>query len=1119
MGDASPGGKQVGKVSIKVVPDATGFRKDLERQLRGKEKLKDVEVPVSGDVDEKQLVREVKSAVKAAGASVDIDAKFRKSALEEIQQYTKLLAVAGKDLDAIQGATRGLVGRVGLEVDPSSRLSWRAEIQSELTALRSLTFSLTPQLDPAGERQVLSQIAKLKPKLPPVDLDVRRIFVERNALPRAAAAINRSFAALASGASSALSGVGNLISTTVSTFGELGQTALSGVLKSAGRIAPLFIAIAAAIALVIPPVLALTAGLLALAPGFLAVLAPMGAIALGMDGIKRAAEKAGLFTDSNGDKQGGGKVGAALDAIKQKVSDTFEKGLEPAFNNIREMFLDTGFQNVFTGVADGLSKMASGFISAATTGKGLENVKGIIENVGTGLSNAAPGVEDFTNAILLLVNGISKKFGDMGTAFSGVMSQFLTNVEKFVTAVNPATGKTGLEQTMENVRDLINEVSGLITGVFANSMSDISDASFGENAKAFFASVKTFIVETMPQLSRSFETFAMLGRGIAAPFQFAADQLQRINDLIDKIPFARQMLELAGKAGKFAIESAMPAVGAYNRLNSITGNKDSDGTEEATKSLIDENAATAQAAAVAIAAKEEFDKTIASLPVDDQRSLLNAALGGDERARANWDAKLTNITKQAQDEFTKQFDGVKNAVTQKWTEINAAVTTGITNMETTISGFFTRLPLGFQGAFTGMQQSVTGMFIIIAQSISTQSANIENSFATAFAGIGPAVARSLANVPGSITNGLAPVRGAVATSMAEAAAAANEGGALTAQAAAASFGTVPPAISGALQPCITTVATVCGQMVTTALSYIGGMEAAGMSIGAAFAKGLANSTSLVIASASAVMGAAKAYFPNSPAKEGPFSGKGWVKYSGQAVGEDFAVGLDDSSKGVVSTTRELMQAVKDIFGDASGLTLNFNLGAAAMGSMAEDAQKFNSSMSSAASSLGTVKSKSGSTSMGQAAKIDTQSQAELDNLKWEQERLSVMQDMLGLQTRGASEAQKNEIKRQQDLLGLQKDRLSMQGKELEYWSKYEDKSRDYNDAWSAVGEKAQGALTDFGKSVGQQAMSDLGIGGQGAVSQLLTEGSKYVFNVMDMTSAMAAQKTFEQRESLTYTQR
>jgi hypothetical protein len=59
---------------------------------------------------------------------------------------------------------------------------------------------------------------------------------------------------------------------------------------------------------------------------------------------------------------------------------------------------------------------------------------------------------------------------------------------------------------------------------------------------------------------------------------------------------------------------------------------------------------------------------------------------------------------------------------------------------------------------------------------------------------------------------------------------------------------------------------------------------------------------------------------------------------------------------------------------------------------------------------------------------------------------------------------------------------------------------------------------DFAMAQAQQAMSDLGMGG-GALTNGLTEGAKYVFNVLSVDEAMQAKQTQQNKEKLRYTRR
>ncbi|MFW0183767.1 phage tail protein [Rothia sp. CCM 9417] len=59
-----------------------------------------------------------------------------------------------------------------------------------------------------------------------------------------------------------------------------------------------------------------------------------------------------------------------------------------------------------------------------------------------------------------------------------------------------------------------------------------------------------------------------------------------------------------------------------------------------------------------------------------------------------------------------------------------------------------------------------------------------------------------------------------------------------------------------------------------------------------------------------VLGKAREYFPFSPAKRGPFSGRGYTTYSGRALTRDFARGIVGNSSEVQSATQKMMKAAQ-----------------------------------------------------------------------------------------------------------------------------------------------------------------------------------------------------------------
>lgn len=111
-----------------------------------------------------------------------------------------------------------------------------------------------------------------------------------------------------------------------------------------------------------------------------------------------------------------------------------------------------------------------------------------------------------------------------------------------------------------------------------------------------------------------------------------------------------------------------------------------------------------------------------------------------------------------------------------------------------------------------------------------------------------------------------------------------------------------------------TAAGVVMEAAKTAFNATTGIGSSGEAIVSALAGGIRGAIHKVRSAASEVMQAIKDFFPNSPAKTGPFSGKGWtkVKTSGLAVAKEWVSGLSegfDNNKEVENAIGQVQSAV------------------------------------------------------------------------------------------------------------------------------------------------------------------------------------------------------------------
>lgn len=81
---AGPGGKEIGRLTVRVLPDTDGFRKKVEQALKG---FEDVEIGL--ELDSKGFREQVTAAVKAAeaGQNVKVGIDFDRSNLENMLDY------------------------------------------------------------------------------------------------------------------------------------------------------------------------------------------------------------------------------------------------------------------------------------------------------------------------------------------------------------------------------------------------------------------------------------------------------------------------------------------------------------------------------------------------------------------------------------------------------------------------------------------------------------------------------------------------------------------------------------------------------------------------------------------------------------------------------------------------------------------------------------------------------------------------------------------------------------------------------------------------------------------------------------------------------------------------
>jgi hypothetical protein len=1092
---------QVEKLDPKQVEDATkGFDEELEfkanldrfrrRYLNKFQKLiSDFEVNVPLDFEGEELRKKYQDLEKGFGEKLKLlDPKKDKATLAQLRRdvdefYQDVRSEGAKDFLLGKFEVDERVQRLG-DLEKSQRNiellmdQLNADLYKAYFASEKVDVLIRASVD---QNWLIRQLASLKrtilagtPKLV-VDVDKGRfqrgLLGLTNAAIVAGAAISKAFGAVTSG------------------VGKLASAGLSAV-KSFMRL-PEWVLLTVAVMSVLAPVLALVSGLLVALPGIIAGIGvPLGVIALGMDGIKKAAETAK----------------PAFEDLKKTISDTFAEDLVPGFEQIRDRLIP-GLKLPLQGVAESLSSAFNGIVSTLSSPTGLNNLQVTVDNISAAIQTATPGLKSFTSGLTQLVAELSKGFPGFGEALSNLGAEFAAWVDK-------VSSNGQLQSAMENLASVLSEIGGLIKDIAGWSFAKLADDGFMNSVKGFVEDLRTIVDFLLPGMAAAFQGIAAIIAPIGDGLRLLAKGRDWLQDKLgiggDDAAKAGEAAEKAGgDAGKKFQESLTKAAADA----SANGASLTDAINKQLASGVDVNNDLQEQALRSAFSGTGVTDAVASQIETQMGAVISRAQAAVKTLgptlQADIDAALLPL-QSIPEKLMPSFEGIGAAIGGAWGGITAYIRTATGEMGDIIAQEFMNIPAKLMPAIAGFGAAVGGAVGAIKGFIA--NAGFADAFGQAFSGAAGKVSAALAGVTGAVASALTPALGVVASTVAAMLASLQGGLAAVVPVVEGSFAAVPAVVAAKMAEANAAVAAGGEQMVSTALGFAGAMESAGLSIGASFAAGIASSASLVSAAAESLVAAARVFFPNSPAKEGPFSGSGWVDKSGEAVGEGFASGMSSSQQEVVATARALMQAVKDIFGSAEGLTLNFNMGPVTQQAEAATAsvKSFGDTLAAVPTAplddLARVQGTGVSAADSQASRDELSRQ--LDLLEMERKELELQKGQVGA-NQAAIKARLEEIRQQKLQLGLQKD-------QLEYASKYGEQTEEsggkIDQFYRDMGEKIFKMPTDFARSVGSQFMSDLGISGQGAIPQLLEQGSQFIFQVANMDTALSAQQTLQRRQ-------
>ncbi|GAA1940440.1 hypothetical protein [Amycolatopsis minnesotensis] len=488
MAAKGPGGKEVARVSVRVVPDSSKFPKDLEKDLK-EQSGHEIEVPV--DLDTKAAEAHFKAFKEALQrqkieAKVSLDAGPISRVAASMDRARRPLAGIGA---LMEGWARSLRS-VGQSAERTANAIVRARREAAAAAAETLRwvgwmikFTLTTDNARKAWASLTGSVKKLASEIRQVPMllalvsrylalsataagrlaktritgFVSALFsgrtyaeafyrsMERVAVfgARTADAFDRLRRIKLSDVGRALRGIGTAAAGAVRGVSRLGKSFVSSLGKGIGKT---FDATVKGIGSAIKSGFSGAANILSsVASGFgkistsmllvgaiVSIIAPLvGLVSTLLAGIPSLALAAGaafaaIYLGLDGIKRAASGLKPLVDKLKASLSDTFDKALTPIFKRLATVFptLEAGL----TSVAKGLVPLAAGFTNVVTSASGMKQIRTILDNTGKFFASLQPMVENFMRAFLTLGEVGSQSFG----VLAGVLNTFAANFNAMV---------------------------------------------------------------------------------------------------------------------------------------------------------------------------------------------------------------------------------------------------------------------------------------------------------------------------------------------------------------------------------------------------------------------------------------------------------------------------------------------------------------------------------------------------------------------------------------------------------------------------------------------------------------------------------------------------------------
>lgn len=274
-----------------------------------------------------------------------------------------------------------------------------------------------------------------------------------------------------------------------------------------------FALIATAVVILLAPALALIATLIAGLPSLLFAFGfAAAAVGLGLDGLKKAAQG----------------FSPTIERLKKSLSKTFADQLTKPFIELNKIapVLDSGLNKI----AVSLSSIIKGLIQFITTGQGMAQLQYILDNTAKFFADLAPAIKDGFSAFMLLAAEASQEFLGLAATLRVFSSDFRDMVGR-------VTGDGTLNAALRGLNEVLRALLLSFNKLFEAGLQAMT--VLGGPMARFITGFFDLVVALMPILTKLSEiVFNVLGeafRQLSPIIEELTPSLLKLGDMIQTI--------------------------------------------------------------------------------------------------------------------------------------------------------------------------------------------------------------------------------------------------------------------------------------------------------------------------------------------------------------------------------------------------------------------------------------------------------------------------------------------------------------------------------------------------------------------------------------------------------